>query len=82
MRREGQDISLSTREWDLLEFFLRNQDSVLNRASISSYVWDDNHDPASNALEVLVRRLRMKIDEGFSSPLIHTYRGAGYRFGS
>lgn len=81
VRRGGRTISLSSREWDLLEFFLRNRDTVLNRASISSYVWDDNHDPASNALEVLVRRLRQKIDDGFSPPLIHTHRGAGYRFG-
>jgi two-component system copper resistance phosphate regulon response regulator CusR len=82
VRREGREISLSCREWDLLEFFLRNRDAVLDRGSISAYVWDDNHDPASNALEVLVRRLRMKIDDGFSFPLIHTHRGAGYRFGS
>ncbi|MCJ7627732.1 MAG: response regulator transcription factor [Longimicrobiales bacterium] len=81
VQRDGRDISLSGREWDLLEFFLRNRGAVLDRASISAYVWDDNHDPASNALEVLVRRLRMKIDEGFSHPLIHTHRGAGYRFG-
>jgi DNA-binding response OmpR family regulator len=81
VHRSGVEISLSSREWDLLEFFLRNQDTVLDRASISSYVWDDNHDPASNALEVLVRRLRRKLDEGFSPPLIHTHRGAGYRFG-
>lgn len=81
VRRKGRDISLSGREWDLLEFFLRNRGAVLDRASISAYVWDDNHDPASNALEVLVRRLRGKIDEGYTLPLIHTHRGAGYRFG-
>jgi DNA-binding response OmpR family regulator len=81
VKRGGVEISLSSKEWDLLEFFLRNRDTVLDRASISSYVWDDNHDPASNALEVLVRRLRQKIDEGYSQPLIHTHRGAGYRFG-
>jgi len=82
IRRGGREISLSSREWDLLEFFLRNRDAVLDRASISSYVWDDNHDPASNALEVLVRRLRQKVDEGFPTALIHTHRGAGYRFGA
>lgn len=81
VRRGGGEIVLSSREWDLLEFFLRNRDSVLSRAKISGYVWDDNHDPASNALEVLIRRLRRKIDEGFELPLIHTHRGAGYRFG-
>lgn len=82
VRRGGEDISLSSKEWELLEFFLRNQGAVLDRAAITAYVWDDNHDPASNALEVLVRRLRQKIDDGFSRPLIHTHRGAGYRFGA
>ena len=81
VRRGEAEIILSNREWDLLEFFLRNREAVLSRAKISAYVWDDNHDPASNALEVLVRRLRRKIDEGFAPPLIHTHRGAGYRFG-
>jgi len=81
VHRGGREIALSNKEWDLLEYFLRNRGAVLDRSSISSYVWDDNHDPASNALEVLVRRLRQKIDEGFTPPLIHTHRGAGYRFG-
>jgi two-component system copper resistance phosphate regulon response regulator CusR len=81
VRRGGKEVTLSSREWDLLEIFLRNLETVLDRASISAYVWDDNHDPASNALEVLVRRLRVKIDEGHERPLIHTHRGAGYRFG-
>jgi len=81
VRRGDREITLSSREWDLLELFLRNLDAVLDRGTISAYVWDDNHDPASNALEVLVRRLRSKIDDGFSQPLIHTHRGAGYRFG-
>jgi len=44
-------------------------------------VWDDNHDPFTNVLEVLVRRLRRKIDDGFEPKLITTQRGAGYRFG-
>jgi two-component system, OmpR family, copper resistance phosphate regulon response regulator CusR len=45
-------------------------------------VWDENHDPFTNVLEVLVRRLRRKIDDGFDLKLIHTLRGAGYRLGS
>jgi two-component system copper resistance phosphate regulon response regulator CusR len=81
VRRDGREVLLSGREWDLLELFLRNRGAVMDRASISAYVWDDNHDPASNALEVLIRRLRRKIDEGHGAPLIHTHRGAGYRFG-
>jgi two-component system copper resistance phosphate regulon response regulator CusR len=54
----------------------------VNRAAISAHVWDENHDPFTNVLEVLVRRLRRKIDEGFDVKLIHTLRGAGYRLGT
>src|SRR5678809_205774 len=54
---------------------------VVDRASITAHVWDENHDPFTNVLEVLVRRLRRKIDDGFEPKLIHTLRGAGYRLG-
>jgi two-component system copper resistance phosphate regulon response regulator CusR len=81
VRRAGHAIELTAKEFDLLECFVRNQDQVVDRAAITAYVWDENHDPFTNVLEVLVRRLRRKIDEGFNPPLIHTVRGAGYRFG-
>jgi DNA-binding response OmpR family regulator len=81
VRRAGRGIELTAMEWSLLEFFVRNAGTVLDRASITAYVWDDNHDPMSNALEVLVSRLRRKVDDGFDSCLIETVRGAGYRFG-
>ena len=54
---------------------------VVDRGEITSYVWDENHDPFSNALEMLIARLRKKIDADGERPLIHTIRGAGYRFG-
>jgi two-component system copper resistance phosphate regulon response regulator CusR len=54
---------------------------VLDRSTITSHVWDDNHDPFANVLEVLVGRLRRKIDDGFEPKLITTLRGVGYRFG-
>jgi len=54
---------------------------VLDRSTITAHVWDDNHDPFANLLEVLVGRLRRKIDDGFDPKLITTLRGAGYRFG-
>jgi DNA-binding response OmpR family regulator len=79
--RGDRPIRLSAKEWDLLEFFIRHVDLVVNRASISAYVWDENHDPFSNVLEVLIGRLRRKIDDGFERKLIHTVRGAGYRLG-
>src|SRR6185437_4310475 len=63
--RGGHAISLTAREFALLEFFARHEGAVVDRAAIAAHVWDDNHDPFTNVLEVLVRRLRRKIDEAF-----------------
>jgi DNA-binding response OmpR family regulator len=79
--RSGRSITLTAREFALLEFFARHEGVVVDRAAIAAHVWDDNHDPFTNVLEVLVRRLRRKIDDEFEPKLIHTVRGAGYRFG-
>ena len=79
--RGGRAITLTAREFALLEFFARHEGAVVDRAAIAAHVWDDNHDPFTNVLEVLVRRLRRKIDDDFEPKLIHTIRGAGYRFG-
>ncbi|HEU4647872.1 MAG TPA: response regulator transcription factor [Gemmatimonadales bacterium] len=81
VHRGGRAIELTAKEFTLLEFFLQHCDQVVDRASITAYVWDENHDPFTNVLEVLVRRLRRKIDDDFEPKLIHTLRGAGYRFG-
>lgn len=81
VQRAGQPIELTAKEFALLEVLARNAGAVLDRATITAHVWDDNHDPFSNALEVLVHRLRAKIDDGYPRQLIHTMRGAGYRFG-
>jgi two-component system copper resistance phosphate regulon response regulator CusR len=78
--RGGGAIVLTSKEFALLELFVRNENSVLDRATITARVWDENHDPMGNTLEALVRRLRAKIDDGFEPKLIHTIRGAGYRF--
>lgn len=75
--RAGALLPLTTKEYTLLEFLARNAGRVVGRAEISAHVWDDNHDPLSNALEVCVTRLRRKVDDG-RTPLIHTRRGAGY----
>jgi DNA-binding response OmpR family regulator len=80
--RGGQPIALTAQEWALLEFFVRHEGSVVDRSAVTAYVWDENHDPFTNLLEVLVCRLRKKIDDGRAPKLIHTVRGAGYRFGA
>ncbi len=79
--RNGALIRLTAKEFALLEFFVTHVGVVVDRASITAHVWDENHDPFTNVLEVLVRRLRRKIDDDFDPRLIHTVRGAGYRFG-
>jgi DNA-binding response OmpR family regulator len=81
VRRDGRAIALSAKEFALLELFVLHAGQVLDRATITAHVWDDNHDPFVNVLEVLVGRLRRKIDDGFEPKLITTLRGAGYRFG-
>ena len=82
VRRAGRSIELTAKEFALLEFLVRHCDQVVDRAAISAHVWDENHDPFTNVLEVLVRRLRRKIDDDFDLKLIHTLRGAGYRLGT
>jgi len=80
--RAGRDIELTAKEFALLEFLVNHRGQVVDRAAITAHVWDENHDPFTNVLEVLVRRLRRKIDDGFDVKLIHTLRGAGYRLGT
>jgi two-component system copper resistance phosphate regulon response regulator CusR len=80
VHRAGREIELTAKEFALLEFFLLHRGEVVDRAAITAHVWDDNHDPFTNVLEVLVRRLRRKVDDDFEPKLIQTLRGAGYRF--
>ncbi len=76
--RAGQSIKLTAKEFALLELFLRRQGEVLSRTLIAENVWDINFDSDTNVVEVAIRRLRVKIDDPFSSRLIHTVRGFGY----
>jgi two-component system, OmpR family, response regulator len=76
--RAGRPLRLTTKEYTMLEYLAAHAGTVLSRADISAHVWDENHDPFSNALEVYIGRLRRKVDEGAARPLIHTRRGAGY----
>jgi two-component system copper resistance phosphate regulon response regulator CusR len=78
--RAGRRIGLTAKEYALLEYFALHQGRLLGREEIAEHVWDENFDPMSNVIDVYVRRLRKKVDEGFSRPLIHTRRGAGYIF--
>jgi DNA-binding response OmpR family regulator len=77
-RRGDREISLTAREYALLEYFMRNPQRVLDRGRILEHVWDDNFDPVANAVDVLVGRVRRKVDPDGRRPLIHTLRGAGY----
>ncbi len=76
--RNHQEITLTSREYALLEYFLRNQGQVLTRSQIADHVWNYDFDYDSNVVDVYVRYLRNKIDKGFAYPLLHTVRGYGY----
>lgn len=78
VRRGGEVLDLSAREYALVEYLLRNPRRVLSRAQILAHVWDDNFDPVGNAVDVLVSRVRRKLDGGRARALLHTIRGAGY----
>jgi len=82
VRRGGRPIALTAKEFALLELLLRHPGEVVDRATITAHIWDTNHDPFANVLEVLVRRLRSKVDDNFDHKLITTVRGAGYRLGN
>ncbi|MFM0199533.1 heavy metal response regulator transcription factor [Paraburkholderia fungorum] len=78
VKRAGQRIDLTPREFSLLQLLARRQGEVLSRTQIASYVWDMNFDSDTNVVEVAIRRLRTKIDDNFPVKLIHTVRGVGY----
>ncbi|HWU43011.1 MAG TPA: response regulator transcription factor [Bdellovibrio sp.] len=77
-RRAGQEISLTTKEFALLEYFLRNPERPLGRVSIAEHVWDIHFDSESNVIDVYINLLRKKIDAPFPKRLIHTVVGTGY----
>jgi two-component system, OmpR family, copper resistance phosphate regulon response regulator CusR len=78
--RDGKDISLTSKEFALLELYMMNAGKIITRESISEHLWDMNFEPKSNVIESFVRFLRQKVDKGFETPLIRTVRGAGYIF--
>lgn len=78
VEREGRVLDLRPREFALLEYLMRHPGRVLSKTMILSHVWGYSFDPGTNVVDVLVSRLRDKVDEGFDTKLIHTVRGAGY----
>ena len=78
VQRSGDPIDLQPREFSLLEYLMRNPDQVVSKTMILEHVWGFNFTPQTNVVEVLVHRLRNKIDEGYEPALIQTVRGAGY----
>ncbi|HXP76598.1 MAG TPA: response regulator transcription factor [Stellaceae bacterium] len=78
VRRGGVDLELLPREFQLLEYFMRNEGRVVSRAMLLANVWDVHFDPMTNIVDVYVGRLRRKVDAGDTPPLIHTVRGVGF----
>jgi two-component system copper resistance phosphate regulon response regulator CusR len=76
--KRGREISLTAREYALLEYLARRAGEVVGRAEIAEHVWDERYEPFSNVIEVYVRRLRSKLDDPGSESLIRTRRGEGY----
>lgn len=76
--RNGKRIELTQKEFLLLSLLMRRRGEVLSRTVLAEQVWDMNFDPETNVIDVAVRRLRSKIDDGYEVKLLHTIRGAGY----
>jgi len=76
--RRGQEIKLMPREFQLLEYLVRNEGHVVSRTMLLQHVWDLHFDPTNNIIDVYVGRIRRKVDGQQAYPLIHTVRGVGY----
>ncbi len=76
--RGGQKINLTSKEYSLLEYLMRNPNNLLTRSQISDHVWNNEFEYDSNIVDVYIRYLRNKIDKDYEKKLIHTIRGAGY----
>ncbi len=81
VKRGGENIDLTSKEYALLEYLARNNGKVITRTMISEHVWDIDFDTGTNIIDVYINYLRKKIDSGHSKKLIQTMRGRGYRFG-
>lgn len=78
VKRAGKEINLTSREYAMLEYMIRNKGVVLSREQIENHVWSYDYEGASNMVDVYIRYLRKKMDDGFGKKLIHTVKYAGY----
>jgi two-component system OmpR family response regulator len=78
VRRAGQDVELTPREFALLRFLLENPDEVLTRTRLLEHVWDENYEGSTNIVDVYVGYLRKKLEQPFGAPMIRTIRGVGW----
>lgn len=76
--RNGQILELTPKEYSVLEYLVRNTGRVMTRTLITEYAWGYDFDPGTNVVDVVINRLRKKVDQGFQPKLIHTVRGVGY----
>lgn len=76
--RGGAEINLTSKEYQLLEYLLYNKEKVLSREKIENHIWNYDYEGGTNVIDVYIRYLRKKIDDGFPTKLIHTVRGTGY----
>ncbi|MBU0648476.1 response regulator transcription factor [Patescibacteria group bacterium] len=79
VKRNGKEVELSRKEYSLLEYMMRNSNQVLTRTMIAEHVWDYDFDSFTNTIDVYIRYLRKKVDEGEENRLIKTVRGVGYK---
>lgn len=77
--RDEKEIELTTKEYALLEYLMRNQDRILSRSMIMQQVWKHNFDPESNIIDVYIKRIRQKVELADGAQMIHSVRGVGYR---
>ncbi len=80
VKRSGEEIQLTPKEFNLLKYMLENKERVLTRTEIAEHVWNTHFDTGTNFIDVYISYLRNKIDKKFSSPLIHTKQGMGFIF--
>ena len=78
VKRDNTPIKLSTREFTILEYMIRNKGKILSRDTIEQHIWNYDYEGGTNVIDVYIRYLRKKIDDGYEPKLIHTIRGIGY----